>query len=152
MVLETSDLSIPLVECLQAVVALPEEDTQVVDPLALQEVAFLADRVVLVGFSTATLQTMDHLMVVSPEEIPVVALLARLQGIQNHQDLLMALLILLETGGVKEMVELFSPKSSCDGSQSASYSQACPQLACGIYLKQRGIVFNESRPCAPMYC
>ena len=53
---------------------------------------------------------MDHLMVVIPEEIPVVALLARLQDLQDHQDLLMALLILLVTSGVKEMVELSSPK------------------------------------------
>ena len=49
MVPETADLITLLVECLQVVVALPEEDTQVVDPLALQEAASQADMVVLVG-------------------------------------------------------------------------------------------------------
>lgn len=54
---------------------------------------------------------MDHRMVVIPAAIPVVALLARLQDHQDHQDFRMALLILLETGGVKKMVELFSPNT-----------------------------------------
>lgn len=40
----------PLVACLQVVVGLPEDDTQVVDPMALQEVVFQAAFVVVVGF------------------------------------------------------------------------------------------------------